>query len=67
MNKKGGGEVESAITLIFGVVIIFILLTSGFVSEVFSAFGGFGALGGLLAILFIFMIIAAIWEAVRRR
>jgi len=67
MDKKGRGELESAITTIFGVVVIIILLTSGFINQVFSAFEGFGAVGGILSILFILMIILAIWEAIRRK
>ena len=65
MNKLGRGELESAITTIFGIIIIVILFTSGFVSEIFSAFAGFGAYGGILSILFIFMVIGIIWEALK--
>ena len=67
MNKKGRGEVESAITLIFGIIITVIILSSGIVSDVFRAFSGFGALSGILAILFLLMIFFSIWEALKRK
>ena len=67
MNKKGRSEIEKAISTIFGIIIIFILISSGFISQVFQAFSGLEASGGILSILFILMIVAVIWEAFRRK
>lgn len=66
-DKSGRGKIESIITAIFGTIIIIILLTSGFISQIFSAFSGFGSFGGILAILFILMIVLTIWEAFRKK
>lgn len=67
IGKKGRGEIESAVTLIFGIMIILIFLFSGIVSDISRAFEGFGALGALLSFLFILMIVVAIWEAFNKK
>ena len=67
MNKIGKGEIEQVVSAIFGIIIILILISSGFISQVFQAFNGLEAFGGVLSILFILMVIAVIWEAFKRK
>lgn len=66
-NKKGRGEIEKGVSFIFGIVIIIILISSGFIQQIFQAFSGFNAFGGILAIIFVLMVFVAIWEAFKRR
>ena len=75
MNKKGNSKFEKIIAMIFGIVVIILVLTSGLVaitiqafSNAFGTLGTLGALfGGLLGLLFIGMIVLSIWEAFNRR
>lgn len=67
MNKQGRSEIEKVVSTIFGIVIILVLISSGFISQTFQAFNGFEAFGGILAVLFILMIIVAILEAFKRK
>lgn len=68
MNKKGSGEIERIVGLVFGIfvfIMILIILASGdFFSSIMRAFGTLGPLGGLAGFFFILALLAGILKAI---
>jgi uncharacterized membrane protein required for colicin V production len=67
-NKKGRSESEQIISLIFGIIVLFLffgtIIQSGIASEIITSLTStFGFLGFLLGLLILFAIIKAILEA----
>lgn len=68
MNKKGRSEIEKFTSLVFGIVVLFVLfntlVSSGILKEIFSSLNqGSGIFGVLIGIMIILAIIKAILEA----
>ena len=71
MNKKGRNEIEKGISLLFGLMVLFIfsitVITSGILSQILNSLTStLGFLGFLIGLSIIIAIVAAVLEAFKK-
>ncbi len=61
LMERTRGKYEIAVSLFFGALILYVIFSTGFISEVLNAFGMFGALGRVFGILVVIFILMILW------